>query len=141
MVHSEAASLADSFKYFQFSSGMVLGVLANVFVIVIERWITLLRGDPARKLKIKYWYTMLILFLFLLFIYYIAPKNHYVSNVYYPQPCLIAFSFFYFFYFFISGLQIRFGYKKYKSLNSIMTRRRQFNNFILIGYVNIPFLY
>lgn len=84
---------------------------------------------------------MVILGLFLTFIYYIAPKNPFVKNQYYPQPCLIAFSFFYFFYFFLSALQIRFGYKKYKSLNSIMSRRRQLNNFLLIGYVNIPFLY
>lgn len=120
---------------------MVLAVLANVIVIVLERWITLMRDDTSRKLKIKYWYTMVILGLFLTFIYYIAPKNPFVKNQYYPQPCLIAFSFFYFFYFFLSALQIRFGYKKYKSLNSIMSRRRQLNNFLLIGYVNIPFLY
>lgn len=84
---------------------------------------------------------MILLGLFLIFIYYIAPVNHYVSNQYYPKGCLIAFSFFYFFYFFFSGLQIRFGYKKYKSLNSMMSRRRQFNNFFMICYVAIPFLY
>ena len=84
---------------------------------------------------------MVILALFILFIYYIAPTNHTIKNIYHPRGFLIAFSFFYFFYFFLSALQIRFGYKKYKSLNSIMTRRRQFNNILVIVFTSVPFLF
>lgn len=84
---------------------------------------------------------MIILALFLIFVYYIAPFNSKpIINVYQPPPALIAFSFFYFMYFLLSALQIRYGYKKYKALNSIMTRRRQTNNLLLIAYANIPFL-
>ena len=83
---------------------------------------------------------MIILSLFCLFIYYIAPRISTIQNVYEPRAGCIAFAFFYFIYFFLSALQIRFGYKKYKSLNSIMTRRRNFNNIILIGFTSVPFL-
>ena len=83
---------------------------------------------------------MIILGLFCLFIYYIAPRNSAIQNVYEPTAGCIAFSFFYFIYFFLSALQIRFGYKKYKSLNSIMTRRRMLNNILLVGFTSIPFL-
>ena len=83
---------------------------------------------------------MLILSLFCLFIYYLAPRNSALQGVYYPRPCCIAFAFFYFIYFFLSALQIRYGYKKYKSLNSIMTRRRQLNNVILSVFTSVPFL-
>ena len=89
---------------------------------------------------IKYIYTMIILSLFCLFIYYIAPRISTIQNVYEPRAGCIAFAFFYFIYVFLSALQIRFGYKKYKSLNSIMTRRRNFNNIILIGFTSVPFL-
>lgn len=84
---------------------------------------------------------MVILGLLLVFIYFIAPSNKQIKGVYQPTPALIAFSFFYFFYFFLSALQIRYGYKKYKSLNSVMTRRRQLNNLVLIVFTSVPFLY
>jgi hypothetical protein len=82
---------------------------------------------------------MAIFILFLLFIYDIAPYNP--PHEYNPPGALIAFSFFYFIYFFLSGLQVKYGYKKYKNLNSIMIRRRQTNNLILTVYTAIPFLY
>ena len=84
---------------------------------------------------------MAILALFLVFIYYIAPTSRNVNNVYHPPGFLIAFAFFYFFYFFLSALQIRFGYKKYKSLNSMLTRRRSLNNLITVIFTSVPFLY
>ncbi len=81
---------------------------------------------------------MFILTLFLIFIYYIAPTS---TSGYGATAALIAFSFFYFLYFFLSCLQIRFGYKKYKSLNAIMTRRRMTNNVLLIVFTAVPFLF
>lgn len=120
---------------------MVFAVLSHVLSIVLERWITLIDPQNKNKEKIKYFYTMFLLALFLTFIYYIAPTNPVLVNTYHPRGFLIAFSFFYFFYFFLSGLQIRLGYKKYKSLNAIMTRRRMLNNFILIGFTSVPFLF
>lgn len=84
---------------------------------------------------------MLLLGMLLIFIYFIAPENKNIKGVYRPRGFLIAFSFFYFFYFFLSALQIKLGYKKYKSLNSIMTRRRQFNNLIMVCFTAVPFLY
>ena len=84
---------------------------------------------------------MVVLILFLFFLYVVAPENPRDRNFYQPRPCLLAFAFFYFIYFFLSGLQIRFGYKRYKSINSMLTRRRDFNNLILIHYTAIPFLY
>lgn len=119
---------------------MVIAVLVHVFNIVLERRLTLSRGEKYKKEKVKYFYTMLILTLFCLFIYYISPRNSALHGVYEPRPACIAFAFFYFIYFFLSGLQIRFGYKKYKSLNSVMTRRRNLNNIILVGFTSIPFL-
>lgn len=86
-------------------------------------------------------YTMAILGLFLVFIYFLAPTSRNVKGVYLPSPFLVAFAFFYFFYFFLSALQIRFGYKKYKSLNSSLTRRRQLNNLVVVIFTSVPFLY
>lgn len=84
---------------------------------------------------------MFILVLFLIFIYYIAPTSQQVKNVYHQSGFLIAFSFFYFFYFFLSALQIRLGYKKYKSLNSFLTKRRTLNNLLCSIFTAVPFLY
>jgi hypothetical protein len=84
---------------------------------------------------------MFILALFILFIYVIAPQSKQAKGVYQPSGFLVAFSFFYFLYFFLSALQIRFGYKKYKSLNSMMTKRRQLNNLVLVVFTAVPFLY
>ena len=83
----------------------------------------------------------MIFALFLVFIYYIAPTSRQIKGIYNPTNFLIAFSFFYFFYFFLSALQIRFGYKKYKSLNSMLTRRRQFNSIMTSIFTAVPFLY
>ena len=83
----------------------------------------------------------MLLVLFLVFIYYIAPTSRQIKGVYSPTSYLIAFSIFYFFYFFLSALQIRFGYKKYKSLNSMLTRRRQFNSIMTSIFTAVPFLY
>lgn len=120
---------------------MVLAVFSHVITIVLERWITLISHENKNKLLIKYCYTMLILVLVLIFIYYIAPVNTYHKNEYKPTPYLIVFTFFYLLYFFLSALQIRFGYKKYKNLNSIMTKRQQFNNLVMIVFTSVPFLY
>ena len=43
MVQSESSGMEDQLKYFQFSSYMVIAVLAHVASIVIERRITLIR--------------------------------------------------------------------------------------------------
>lgn len=84
---------------------------------------------------------MFILTLFLIFIYYIAPTSQQVKGVYHPSGFLVAFSFFYFIYFFLSALQIRLGYKKYKSLNSFLSRRRTLNSLICSIFTAVPFLY
>lgn len=84
---------------------------------------------------------MIILALFLIFIYLIAPISRNVKGVYHPSNFLIAFAFFYFFYFFLSALQIRLGYKKYKSLNSLLTKRRMFNSLFVTVFTSVPFLY
>lgn len=120
---------------------MVIAVLSHVVSIVAERRITLIEPSNPYKSYIKYGYTMFILALFLVFIYYIAPTSPNIKGIYNPPGFLIAFSFFYFFYFFLSALQIRFGYKKYKPLNSMLTRRRQLNSLITSIFTAVPFLY
>lgn len=120
---------------------MVLAVLAQVITIIVERKITLIRFENKKKSLIKYIYTMTIFFLFLIFIYYIAPVNKQVRGIYYPTGFLVGFSFFYFIYFFLSAIQIRLGYKKYKSLNSMLTKRRQFNSILASMFTGVPFLY
>lgn len=60
---------------------------------------------------------------------------------YQPQPALIAFSFFYFIYFFLSGLQVKYGYKKFKKINSFMVKRDSLRSIFLSIFVAIPFLY
>lgn len=120
---------------------MVLAVLMHVLSIVIERLITLISPENKNKSLIKYLYTMLIMTLFLIFIYFIAPTSKTVNGVYHPSNFLIAFAFFYFFYFFLSALQIRIGYKKYKSLNSLLTKRRMFNSLFVTIFTSVPFLY
>jgi hypothetical protein len=82
---------------------------------------------------------MVILFLFLIFIYYLAPYDTPLS--FQPTSFLITFSIFYFIYFFLSCLQIKYGYKKYKHLNSFMTRRGYSNSLIVAVYTGVPFLY
>lgn len=42
MVETDSGGLEESFKYFQFSSHMVIAVLVHVASIVMERWITLI---------------------------------------------------------------------------------------------------
>jgi hypothetical protein len=77
----------------------------------------------------------------MIFIYYLAPISKNVKGIYQPTPALLAFAFFYFFYFFLSALQIRYGYKKYKSLNSVMKKRRMMNSLVLTIFTTVPFLY
>jgi len=82
---------------------------------------------------------MIILALFLVFIYYWASETS--PSEYQPQPALIAFSFFYFLYFFLSGLQVKYGYKKFKKINSFMVKRNTFSSIFVSVFVAIPFLY
>jgi hypothetical protein len=84
---------------------------------------------------------MFILVLVLIFVFYIAPddeKN--IEQPYRPKPFLMIFTFFYCWYFFLSALQIKFGYKKYKNLNSFMTKRKLFNNLLVLVFTSVPFL-
>lgn len=91
---------------------------------------------------------MFILILVLIFIFYIAPvhanynaKDSTMVQVYQPNAFLMVFTFFYCIYFYLSAIQIKFGYKKYKRLNTIMSQRQVFNNLLVIVYTSIPFLY
>lgn len=77
--------------------------------------------------------------LFLVFIYYWASETPPME--YQPQPSLIAFSFFYFLYFFLSGLQVKYGYKKFKKINSFMVKRNTFSSIFVLIFISIPFLY
>jgi piezo-type mechanosensitive ion channel component 1/2 len=137
-------SLEESTKYYQFSSDMVIGVLVHVLVMIAERYIAIMGRVRSTKLIVKYVFTLVIFALFSWFIYYLAPfKNLLTSeaNLYAPSYALIAFSFFYFFYFYLSALQIKYGYKEVKSLNSLMTRRGFANYYAVSIYTAIPFLY
>lgn len=144
MTYVQGFSIEDSTKYFQFSSDMVIGVLVHVIVMIIERYIAIIVMSRRTKLIIKYVFTMVILLLFSWFIYYKAPIQTFISSeatIYSPSPALIAFSFFYFLYFYLSALQIKYGYKEFKSLNSLMTRRGYANYYAVSVYTAIPFLY
>ena len=123
---------------------MVIGVLVHVATMIIERRIAILVMPRKKKLIIKYVYTLVILILFCWFIYYIAPFHQLLttaSTLYNPDPALTAFSFFYFIYFYLSALQIKYGYKEFKSMNSLMTRRGYVNSYAVSLYTAIPFLY
>jgi hypothetical protein len=123
---------------------MVIGVLVHVVNMVIERYITVLTISRKRKNIIKYVYTVIIFCLFSWFVFYIAPYKKtiiWTSSIYAPSSALLAFSFFYFFYFYLSALQIKYGYKEFKSFNSLMTRRGYTNYYIVSLYTAIPFLY
>jgi hypothetical protein len=107
-------TLDESTKYFQFSSDMVISVLVHVVSIVVERKLTILIMPRARKLIIKYVWTVVIFLLFSWFIFYLAPYHSSLtleSSLYSPSAALLAFSFFYFIYFYLSALQIKYGYK------------------------------
>jgi len=123
---------------------MVIAVLVHVINMVIERYITVLTIPRKKKNIIKYVYTLIIFCLFSWFIYYEAPYKQtglFTSSIYAPSGALLAFSFFYFLYFYLSALQIKYGYKEFKSFNSLMTRRGYTNYYIVSIYTVIPFLY
>ena len=144
MTDASGYSLTESTKYFQFSSDMVIGVLVHVTTIIIERRITILIMPRRTKLIIKYCYTVIIFILFSWFIFYLAPFQQLLTTaatLYNPTPALLAFSFFYFIYFYLSALQIKYGYKEFKSMNSMMTRRGYINSYAVSIYTAIPFLY
>ena len=82
---------------------------------------------------------MVVFGLFLIFIYFWASERP--PNDYQPQSALIAFSFFYFIYFFLSGLQVKYGYKKFKKINSFMVNRSSPNYYFMLIFIAIPFLY
>ena len=82
---------------------------------------------------------MVVFVMFLIFIYYWA--SYTTPMEYQPQPALIAFSFFYFIYFILSGLQVKYGYKKFKKINSFMVKRNTFRYIFMMVFVAIPFLY
>lgn len=137
-------SLADTTKYYQFSSDMVIGVLVHVAGMIVERYIAIAGVTRRKKVVAKYAWTIIIFMLFCWFVYYLAPfKQLYTSqaNLYAPSRALIAFSFFYFFYFYLSALQVKYGYPQAKSLNSLMTRRGFANYYAITVYTAIPFLY
>ena len=92
----------------------------------------------------KYIYTLIIFALFCWFVFYLAPYKASLTlsaSFYSPSPALIAFSFFYFIYFYLSALQVKYGYKEFKSFNSLMTRRGYVNYYMVSAYTAIPFLY
>ena len=108
------ADLAETTKYFQFSSDMVIGVFVHVGVMIVERYISIFSASRSKKMIIKYVWTLIIFALFCWFIYYLAPfkkQLNSTSNLYSPSRALIAFSFFYFIYFYLSALQIKYGFK------------------------------
>ena len=82
---------------------------------------------------------MVVFIMFNLFIFYWASER--APMYYQPQPALIAFSFFYFIYFFLSGLQVKYGYKKFKKINSFMVKRNMASYIFLMVFIAIPFLY
>lgn len=84
---------------------------------------------------------MVILAALLIFLYYLAPISYSVKDIYQPTTAGIIFAFFYFIYFFLSALQIKYGYKKYKSLNSFMSKRTIVTNLVVSVFTAIPFLY
>jgi hypothetical protein len=123
---------------------MVIGVLVHVASIVIERYITIQVISRRKKVIIKYIYTLIIFALFCWFVFYLAPYKASLTlsaSFYSPSPALIAFSFFYFIYFYLSALQVKYGYKEFKSFNSLMTRRGYVNYYMVSAYTAIPFLY
>lgn len=123
---------------------MVIGVLVHVVNIVIERYITIQVIARRKKIIVKYIYTVFIFILFSWFIFFIAPYKTSITvtaSFYNPNPALVAFSFFYFIYFYLSALQIKYGYKEFKSFNSLMTRRGYTNYYLVSAYTAIPFLY
>ena len=137
-------NLSESTKYFQFSANMVEAVLAHVGSILVERWITLLTINRTTKLVIKYFYTMAIFLAFSFFILYQAPYLPAISTEgsrYIVTAALIVFSVVYFLYFWLSALQIKYGYKQFKSINSFMTRRGYSDYYLMTIYTAIPFLY
>lgn len=82
---------------------------------------------------------MIVFSLFLAFIYYWGSER--LPSDYEPRPAMIAFSFFYFIYFFLSGLQVKYGYKKFKKVNSFMVNRNSPSYFFMLVFIAIPFLY
>jgi len=82
---------------------------------------------------------MIVLVLFLIFLYDWASQRP--PSEYQAQPALIAFSFFYFIYFLLSGLQVKYGYKKFKKINSFMAKRKGPNYYFMLIFIAIPFLY
>lgn len=141
MAYVQGFSIEDTTKYFQFSGEMVIGVLVHVFVMIVERYLAIAMIPRRTKLIIKYVFTIAIFIAFSYFVYYQAPIISFVTYLFSPSPALIGFSFFYFFYFYLSALQIKYGYKEFKSLNSLMTRRGFLNYYAITIYTAIPFLY
>jgi len=82
---------------------------------------------------------MIVFIMFLIFIFYWASETPPME--YQPQSALIAFSFFYFIYFFLSGIQVKYGYKKFKKINSFMVKRDMFGYIFVLVFIAIPFLY
>lgn len=126
----------------KFSAALIISVLVFVAVAVIERFIATLPYHRGHKEYIKYTYTMILLFLVCLEAYYLAPYDSSSVEVSYsPPPALIGFMFLQFLYFIFSALQIKWGYKKYKRLNSMLHKRTYPNYLITMVFTAIPFLY
>lgn len=64
-----------------------------------------------------------------------------VERTYRPTPALIGFMFLQFLYFIFSCWQIKWGYKKYKRLNSMLHKRTYINYYVTSVFTAIPFLY
>lgn len=141
MAYVQGFSIEDTTRYFQFSGDMVIGVLVHVLVMIIERYLAIAIIPRKSRIIIKYCFTIAIFLAFSFFIYYQAPIINFATYLFAPSPALIGFSFFYFIYFYLSALQIKYGYKEFKSLNSLMTRRGFINYYAITIYTAIPFLY
>lgn len=117
-------------------------MLLYVVISVVERWIAIMAYERGYKELIKYCYTMFLLVLVLLEVYVFAPYDRTgVDITYKPTPALIGFMFLQFLYFIISSWQVKWGYKKYKRLNSMLHKRTYINSAVTSVFTAIPFLY
>lgn len=142
MQNTDQSSSPTSLQSNKFSAELIISVLVYVALCVIERFIATMPYNRGPKEYIKYGYTMMLLFVVCLEAYYLAPyDNSSVEVSYVPEPALLGFMFLQFLYFIISALQIKWGYKKYKRLNSMLHKRTYPNYIVTMVFTAIPFLY
>lgn len=142
MINNSAEDLDQTLVYYSFSADMIIVLLIHVTTIVIERRLTLLQRRSGVKEIIKYIYTMVLLVLICIFVFYYAPSGGGTANEYSysAPPALQAFMFMEMIYLTLSTLQIKHGYQKFKRLNSLMHNKNLVKDGMMSLFVAIPFL-